>query len=234
MSHRVCRYHNTQEGCRRGNGCPFRHDSRTAPRPSGSREAPNAAPQHPSNRPPTQRPPRGVCDFYWKTGKCKHEFNCHFRHEITRSSPSSDIQTLGRAVPLSSPDQIAPYLTAAGLAKVSGPGTDIFYSIPDKQLDPNESHNYLTRFLAHQFRFTKAFDVYAFLKVLASATSTNSSWVCLCFGQPCFHLTRSFNVRHTKMDRSASFSYILFSTHFFFDSCFFRPSYPSVLFCACI
>jgi hypothetical protein len=74
-------------------------------------------------------------------------------------------------------ETIAPFLTEAGLAKMNGTSTDGFFSLPTKSLSPNEAQNHLTKFLRDDFRFSSVFDIYAFLAILNSASSTNKSWV---------------------------------------------------------
>lgn len=72
---------------------------------------------------------------------------------------------------------MAPFLTEAGLAKITGTGTDVYFPIPPNLTTPVETHQHLQRFLRDDFRFKKTFDIYAFLVLLGSASSTNTSWV---------------------------------------------------------
>jgi hypothetical protein len=79
--------------------------------------------------------------------------------------------------PISALDTLAPFLTAAGLAKVTGTGTDVFFSDSTGQLSPVEAHNHLKRYLYDDFRFKSTLDVYGFLTLIGSANTMNPSWV---------------------------------------------------------
>jgi hypothetical protein len=168
MSHRnICRYYNTPQGCRRGENCTFSHGGKSSAPPSrssGSTRKVPSAPQH------ATKAPSRVCDFFWRNGACKREFSCRFKH----ISPGAQEPTGGAA--LSAVDEVPPYLTESGLAKLTGTGTDLFFSTV--KLSPSEAHTHLRKYLFDHFRFTKTFEVYAFVKILASATKANTSWVC--------------------------------------------------------
>jgi hypothetical protein len=177
MSRKPCNFFSKPGGCRRGNMCSFSHgETGSSPtRSSGSNRPPNARVQQANYA----NAPAGVCNFYWSTGKCNREFECRFRHTInpavvtmTADASSSEASTASPAV-----DIIAPFLTEAGLSKVNGTGTDVFFLNPASPLSPNEVHNHLKRFLYDDFRFRKTFDVYAFLTPISSANSSNSLWV---------------------------------------------------------
>lgn len=73
---------------------------------------------------------------------------------------------------------VAPFLTADGLARVTGSGTDVYFA-PDssRDLSPTEAHHALKRYLFDDYRFRMTFDIYAFLKPLSSAHTANTSWV---------------------------------------------------------
>jgi hypothetical protein len=75
---------------------------------------------------------------------------------------------------------IAPFLTADGLARVTGTGTDVYFS-PDssRDLSPTDAHAALRRFLYDDYRFSTTLEVYAFLRPLSSAHTANTSWVSL-------------------------------------------------------
>lgn len=182
MSRRPCNFFNTPSGCRKGNSCRFLHGD-TSVRRSSSPNSPRGGSPSPTTRDHTSQnqssghAPRGVCDFYWKSGTCKREFACRFQH--TRPSAknvgasTSTITSQSSAI-----DAIAPFLTEDGLARVNGTGTDVFFSADSNQdLSPTVAHSALKRFLFDDFRFKTTFEIYAFLKPLSSAHTGNSSWV---------------------------------------------------------
>jgi hypothetical protein len=175
MSRKPCHFFSTPKGCRFGENCSFSHNNRSSsPVPSPSN---GTAPQQGHSPQPHSKAPPGICNFYWRTGVCNREFACRFRH-TKENTTAHDSQVLQRNATSSAFDAIAPYLTEAGLAKVAGTGTDIFFSIPDNPISPEEAHNHLKKFLYDTYHFNSTFEVYAFLRILTSATSTNSSWVC--------------------------------------------------------
>ena len=79
MSHnrgKICRFFNTQRGCRYGQRCLDVHES------PGDEASPSGS------RPPGQKVPRapgGKCNFYWSTGFCKRAFECKFEHVLSPS-----------------------------------------------------------------------------------------------------------------------------------------------------
>jgi hypothetical protein len=184
MPPRTCVFFDKPGGCRRGNQCKFLHTSSSSPRPS-SRPSSPAPSQGNSPSSQTSRPtaPPGVCSYYWTTGTCRREFACRFQH--TSASPVQNVasQPIIRSTQSSAIDSIAPFLTEAGLARVTGTSTDIFFSTDSsKDLSPTEAHNALKRYLLDHYRFRMTFDIYAFLKPLSSAHSGNASWVSFYFG----------------------------------------------------
>ena len=177
---RPCRFFNTSAGCNRGNQCKFAHSS---PNVSTRPATPdNSAPPQSTSRPSgTGNPPPGVCKYFWEQGRCKREFNCHFAHtqKADRTTPapaSTSSSTTSRSATVM--QRVAPFLTEQGLSKMSGSGTDGFFSPdPSSVLSPSEAHNALKRYLSDYFRFKHTFEVYAFLKPLNSATASNAGWV---------------------------------------------------------
>lgn len=178
---RPCHFFNSPGGCRRGDQCHFQHTN--ANNPTTQSSSPSSQPSMGRTNAPSessgQKAPPGVCNFYWSTGKCKHEFACRYRH--VNSSSSTETQVRSFSVPSSSSlDAIAPFLTEDGLARVTGAGTDVYFSSnPDADLSPTQAHNALKRFLYDDYRFDKTFFIYAFLKPLSSAHTGNTSWVSL-------------------------------------------------------
>ncbi|KAJ7163577.1 hypothetical protein C8R43DRAFT_1171786, partial [Mycena crocata] len=162
-----CRFFNKPGGCRRGNQCSFSHGESSSRPSQANRQA------------PLPNAPGGVCRFYWSTGKCRHEFECRFKHTRNPSDDASSSPSPGypeASVPLNAANSLAPFLTEAGLAKLSASGSDIFFPPPPKPLSPNETHNHLKRFLGDDFRFEKTFDVYGFLVPLGSINTSSPLW----------------------------------------------------------
>ncbi|KAJ6625897.1 P-loop containing nucleoside triphosphate hydrolase protein [Mycena sp. CBHHK59/15] len=154
-----CRFYNTPGGCRHGQSCKFSHS------------APGNRDEMSPRTSLAQRAPPGICNFYWSSGSCRHEFNCRYHHtrDPSASAPSS-------SEPAIAGHSLAPFLTEAGLAKLNGLGTDVFFAPPSKPLSPNETHNHLKRFLHDNFRFQKTFEVYGFLVPLGSLDTSGPSW----------------------------------------------------------
>ena len=176
MSRRVCRYNETREGCRKGDSCQFLH---SGPSSRESRESGASSARQPPAR-PTSKAPRGVCNFYWEHGQCKREFDCRFEHRINPSIGSEN--TRHHAASPSAVDSIAPYLTEAGLAKLTGSGTDGFFSLePSSRLSPHQVQQHLRTYIADQYRFPGPLQIYTFLKIINCATTNNSSWVCCAY-----------------------------------------------------
>lgn len=182
MSRLPCRFFNTPAGCNRGNQCKFAHSPPNNPTDNTRPLSPNSSgpPQSASRPSGTGNPPPGVCRYFWEQGRCKREFNCRYAHtqKATNSSPSPSqaAPTVTRSTAVL--QRVAPFLTEQGLSKMSGSGTDGFFSQDPSSLSPSEAHNALKRYLFDAFRFKNTFEVYAFLKPLSSATASNANWVC--------------------------------------------------------
>lgn len=182
---RPCRFFNTPAGCNRGNQCTFAH----SPTNQASNRARPLSPSTPDDsRPPqntarpsgTGNPPRNVCRYYWEHGRCNREFDCRYAHtqkaDNTTSPPASTLTSATRSAAVL--QRVAPFLTEEGLSKMSGSGSDGFFSQdPSSSLSPTEAHNVLKKYLSDYFRFKNTFEVYAFLKPLNSATVSNTNWV---------------------------------------------------------
>ncbi|KAI9456882.1 hypothetical protein HD554DRAFT_1839076 [Boletus coccyginus] len=182
MSRSPCRFFNTPAGCNRGNQCKFTHSSpsdSTRPLSPSTPDSP-AAPQRTPHPGGNGNPPPGVCRFFWEQGRCTREFNCHYAHtqradRPTLSPSSTPSGTTSRSAAVL--QRITPFLTQQGLSKMSGSGTDGFFSLDSSSsLSPSEAHNVLKRFLSDNFKFKSTFEVYAFLKPLNSATASNAGW----------------------------------------------------------
>ncbi|KAG2106489.1 hypothetical protein BD769DRAFT_1654653 [Suillus cothurnatus] len=183
-----CRFYNSPGGCRRGTSCTFEHIPNAQHRGGDGRpSSPGASSDgSPSRRnaqgpqrqiSPSSPPPRGVCRFFWETGRCFREFSCRGAHTLPqghdgRRSPQ----------PFAIPTQaaqalIAPFLTEKGLSKLVGGGTDGYFpQDATTSLTPSETHSRLRRFFREDFRFKTAPEIYGFLVLLSSANLQNGSW----------------------------------------------------------
>ena len=169
-----CRFY--QKGpshCRNGNKCKYSH-TQAGESPSSSTSAPSPR-NRPSESPNLPSLPPGVCSFYWKSGRCKQEFECKFKHIRCDDGPESTPQR--PKFNLAGNDAIAPFLTEQGLAKINGIATDGFFEVAS--LSPTDAHSRFKRFLLDTFRFKSSFEVYSFLTPLTSASCHNPLWVCI-------------------------------------------------------
>ncbi|KAG9309778.1 hypothetical protein JVU11DRAFT_10152 [Chiua virens] len=183
MSHLPCRFFNTPSGCNRGSQCKFTHSSPNnnfdasrplSPTPDASRQSPSGSRPSGTGNFPSNLPP-GTCRFFWEQGRCKREFNCHYKHvQKPDLSPSSARPTTIQSTAVL--QRVAPFLMEEGLSKMSGSGTDGFFSQDSSSLCPSEAHNAIKRFLSDSFRFKSTFEVYAFVKPLNSATAGDMRW----------------------------------------------------------
>ena len=173
-----CRFY--QKGhCRFGDKCRYSHhdvQAAESPDPSTSTPSPRNQPSEPPNSPEASSlPPSGVCSFYWKTGRCKREFECKYKH--IRNNDGPEITPQRPNFNLAGNDAISPFLTEQGLAKINGIATDGFFE--EASLSPTEAHSRFKRFLSDTFRFKSSFEIYSFLVPLSSASCHNRSWVCI-------------------------------------------------------
>lgn len=171
MSRRTqpCNFYNKRGGCHRGETCSFAHVS-AASSSSGNADVSRGPSLARATHP--QAPP-GVCNFYWSQGACRHEYSCRFKHITSDSNVANKSPERQSNKP---EDTIASFLTDAGLAKLTGSGTDGFFTTL-KPLSPNETHNHLKKFLYNDYRFRKTFDIYGFVILLNSANISNAGWV---------------------------------------------------------
>ncbi|EMD37515.1 hypothetical protein CERSUDRAFT_114154 [Gelatoporia subvermispora B] len=171
-----CRFLFRPGGCHRGDSCRFSHGiPQVGPsRGSRARGRGRATPNAVSGR---GGAPPGICRDFWSTGRCGREFQCYYKHVID-PSVTLDVSTPSQpSAAQNVVDSLAPFLTSAGLAKLSEPGTDGFFSGSGSQdQSPAEVHNFLKRFLADQYRFRTAQDIYGFLSLLSNVNTGNSKW----------------------------------------------------------
>lgn len=171
-----CRWFSNPGGCRYGSSCRFSHDLPSGTRSTSPQSMASNGSQHESQ---SGSAPPGVCRTFWNTGKCRFEFSCRYRHSRQSEAHASSGRG-GSPVAMSMApapiEVIAPFLTDAGLAKISGPGADAFSS-SNRQLDPQVTQAQLRRFLTDDFRFHSTNQIYPFVSLLNNASSENRSWV---------------------------------------------------------
>lgn len=183
MSNNIpCRFFSKPSGCRSGNRCNFAHISPSeitgsSPQSNGGNEL-----QRKSKASEKEFIPRGVCKNYWSTGQCYLEFSCRYRHERPLEiHTESENALVARDVPSRSffLDSIVPFLSDAGLAKISSPSADIFSSSVGTGLDPQTTHSFLCRYTHSDYRFHNVSQIYTFVALLNNASSLNQGWVSL-------------------------------------------------------
>ncbi|KAG0698145.1 hypothetical protein DFH29DRAFT_943008 [Suillus ampliporus] len=185
---RRCHFYNSPGGCRRGTSCTFEHirnaerrggDGRPSSPSVSSDGSPSRrdaqGPQRQTS--PSSPPPRGVCRFFWETGRCFREFDCRYAHTL-RQGQDGIRSPQPFAIPTRAAQEfIAPFLTEKGLAKLVGGGTDGYFpQDATTSLTPSETQSRLRRFLRDDFRFKTAPEIYGFLIPLSSANLQNASW----------------------------------------------------------
>lgn len=178
-----CRFYQAG-GCRYGDKCKKSHSiqAKDSPLPSTSAQSsPRNRPSKSPNLPEASSPlPSGVCSFYWKTGRCKLEFECKFKHSRCDDGPEIRVTPRRPQFNLAGNDVIVPFLTEQGLAKINGIATDGFFEEGKlTSLSPTEAHSRFKKFLSNTFRFKNSFEVYSFLAPLSSASCHNPLWVCI-------------------------------------------------------
>jgi hypothetical protein len=197
MARPLCHFHSSPGGCRKGNKCYFAHtiniDSTTLRDSSRSSfSQPGLGSTSESSRTPI---PPGICRYYWTRGECQRGSECRYKHVHSRKA-SSSTNLIRRVAPKK---QEAVFLTEymMGLAKIEfdSNATDRFFcGNQTSSLPPIDVHSRLNRFLADNFKFSSRFNIYSFLVLLCSASSSNTLWVhCrLAFlnGHFCWHLYR--------------------------------------------
>lgn len=169
MARPPCRFHLSPGGCRNGDNCQFVHSN-----PS-SRPLVQSSTSSPAPVPP------GVCNYYWKRGDCKREFECRYKHvdsPMVRRDSLSAVPSTNLFKSHAAKELAAPFLTEKGLAKISGNATDGFFSGNNSSaLSPTDAHSRLKRFLADNYKFKNSLDIYAFLSLLCCANTSNTLWV---------------------------------------------------------
>ncbi|THH13828.1 hypothetical protein EW146_g6431 [Bondarzewia mesenterica] len=121
-------------------------------------------PLSPAPRPPLDRAPGGICNFYWSTGSCNRGFECTFRHQAKPSVEEVALHSI-------SVDQAPDFFSTEGLALNNG-------SVQSEQhnLKPSEAHNHLKPFLRDNFCFDGPSRVEGFVRIFASINGHNKYW----------------------------------------------------------
>ncbi|KAG9309779.1 hypothetical protein JVU11DRAFT_10153 [Chiua virens] len=160
MSRPPCRFFNTPNGCNRGSKCKFAHSSPNNNPDTSEQLSPSISDS--SLRLPSSSRPSGTGN-----SPCK-QVQKHGSSLL--SAGSTTIQSTAVL------QRVAPFLTEGGLSKMSGSGTDGFFSQDPSSLSPSEAHNAIRRFLFNKFTFKSTFEVHAFVKILSSATTGDTRW----------------------------------------------------------
>ncbi len=172
MSRPRCHFHNKPGGCRKGTRCPFSHLDSSVGNDDGPHD--NDTPRgHRGHASSSGGVPSGVCRFFWETGDCRRGFECRYKHE---GNPATPPATGPSNSEVAIPAALAPFLSKAGLARLTESGSDVFSTITTPR-NPSEVHNQLKRFLFDNYRFRHAPDIHVFLSLLTNATINNATWV---------------------------------------------------------
>ncbi|OCH91424.1 P-loop containing nucleoside triphosphate hydrolase protein [Obba rivulosa] len=177
QSSEPCRFVSQPGGCRRGNSCRYSHDPGQAGPHRGARARGRG---RGASAAPTGRGgvPLGFCNAFWSNGRCDRDFQCRYKHVQNPASLSGEGTASQSGAGPSVVESVVPFLTPAGLAKLSEPGTDGFFSNNASQnQSPAEVHNYLKRFLFDSYRFRTTQDIYGFLSLLGNVSASNEKWV---------------------------------------------------------
>ena len=204
MTHykQICQHFSSRGSCRFGDRCRYAHDS-----PSGTRSTDRESwARGQTAMGSLEAPiPFGVCQNFWKHGHCRYGCKCRYDHvrPQERLNPE-DVRSLlpGVSGPLDM-DAIAPFLTEAGLAKISGSSADIFSSSVGQKLDFHATNYHLKRYLHDDFRFQNAAQIHTFVSLLSNASSENKNWVRILPSAESAVAHCHICVRLKKMDRYA-------------------------------
>ncbi|KAI0043384.1 hypothetical protein FA95DRAFT_405685 [Auriscalpium vulgare] len=114
-----------------------------------------------ASTPPGEQSPRGVCKFYWTTGRCQFSFDCTFKHEKRSPLAQSSVE------PVDEPD----FFSTEGLAVNNGSIVHETHT-----LNPSAAHNHLKAFLFDHYEFRGPANVAGFSRIFASINDRNKSW----------------------------------------------------------
>ncbi|KAG8710131.1 hypothetical protein FRC09_000287, partial [Ceratobasidium sp. 395] len=110
--------------------------------------------------------PRGVCRHFWTKGRCFRGDECRFDH-----TANPDVPVVPEA---SSSSKL--YSEARGLGSFPSLEIDKFAAEVGSNKTPGQTHHFLKRFTEDSFRFETSSQVYAFLELVCSANTENTSW----------------------------------------------------------
>jgi hypothetical protein len=183
-----------QGTCRFGNKCKFQHDQSSGTsgasssvarggqgRPPATRTSSSGAAQSPTGSTSTNAPvgpvPRGACNTFWATNKCKFGNSCKYRH-VFHGAPNVVVSAPTNAAlkPLFEESVAAGDTGAQNGDAGSGADAYIVSNVGDV-LGPADALSSLRRYMRDDYRFDKPPFIYGMMKVLTSATSGNKAWV---------------------------------------------------------
>jgi hypothetical protein len=170
-----CKLFTSSQGCRFGDKCKFSHvigaasSSRTSTPAVAKRIQPDSSRTSSAHHPRGQadHAPRGICDFYWKTGQCNRGFDCTFQHSQIPSVVKVTAQVDEDAANIA-----LDFFTADGFADVSGVARH-----KDHDLKPADAHNSIKKYLHDDYTFASPLNMLSFVTILASINRRNKSWV---------------------------------------------------------
>jgi hypothetical protein len=187
----ACRSYWETGKCKFGEKCRYTHVSQT--------DAASSSTGHARTGSINDAPP-GACHPFWLKGQCKFGDECKYRHVspaggsgAPRSSgagaaANEDSQSKGKTpVRGFTRDEDAP---AVGPVSGPGSGADAFFGVDTADSNSaDDVRGMLRRYLRDDYRFEKTLFVYAMMKLLASASSSNKHWVSISLSTPCGMLT---------------------------------------------
>jgi hypothetical protein len=121
--------------------------------------------------------PRGACNTFWATNKCKFGNTCKYRH-VFHGAPNVVVSAPTNAAlkPLFE-ESVAVGDTGAQNGD-AGSGADAYIvSNVGDVLGATDALSSLRRYMRDDYRFDKPLFIYSMMKVLTSATSGNKAWV---------------------------------------------------------
>jgi hypothetical protein len=174
----ACRPYWETGKCKFGEKCRFTHVSQSDAASSSVGHAHAGS----SNAPP------GACHPFWIKGQCKFGDECKYRH-VSPADSSGAPRSSGAGAAANEDNQSKGKTPVRGFTRdedapavgpVSGPGSgaDAFFGVDTADSNSaDDVRGMLRRYLRDDYRFEKTLFVYAMMKLLASASSSNKHWV---------------------------------------------------------